>query len=214
MERSKILAHRGYWTDVTEQNTIAALHRALSNGFGIETDLRDFDGELIISHDPPRSTSKMHCVELFHLVAVNKFRGRLALNIKSDGLQNFIVEVQKKFPSVADQFFVFDMSVPDMLGYERLGIQFYSRISDIEPSISLQDKAKGVWVDNFSGDFEQIEAAIDLLRSDLTVAVVSPELHGRDYMPFWHTVKKAGLHLHANFEICTDHPFEAWQFFS
>lgn len=214
MERSKILAHRGCWTCANEQNTSSALHKALSNGFGLETDLRDYNGELIISHDPPRSSNNMRCIDLFHMVYVNKFRGRLALNIKSDGLHGFVGEIQKKFTSVSSQSFVFDMSVPDMLGYDRRGIQFYSRISDIEPSIPLQGKAEGIWVDNFGGDFDQVGTAAALIERGLMVALVSPELHGRDYLPVWIEVKKAGLHLHDAFEICTDHPFDALNFFS
>ena len=47
----EIIAHRGFWISAEEKNTQTAFLRALENGFGIETDLRDFDGTLVISHD-------------------------------------------------------------------------------------------------------------------------------------------------------------------
>ena len=50
-----ILAHRGVWQNPVEKNSAAALRRALENGFGVETDIRDLDGQLVISHDPPRA---------------------------------------------------------------------------------------------------------------------------------------------------------------
>jgi glycerophosphoryl diester phosphodiesterase len=49
----KIIAHRGMWFNKHEQNTLVAFERALENGFGIETDFRDFNGSLVISHDLP-----------------------------------------------------------------------------------------------------------------------------------------------------------------
>ena len=50
----KILAHRGLWTIENEKNTIEALRNALEEGFGIETDIRDCCGEIVISHNPPK----------------------------------------------------------------------------------------------------------------------------------------------------------------
>ena len=49
----KILAHRGIWSDSKSANHPEALTRALEMGFGIETDLRDRNCELVVSHDPP-----------------------------------------------------------------------------------------------------------------------------------------------------------------
>ena len=45
----KILAHRGFWKEETEKNTKIAFERAFNSGFGIETDLRDIKGEIVIS---------------------------------------------------------------------------------------------------------------------------------------------------------------------
>lgn len=37
----QILAHRGFWREKKEQNSLASLAKAFEMGFGIETDLRD-----------------------------------------------------------------------------------------------------------------------------------------------------------------------------
>ena len=49
----QLIAHRGFWLDPKEKNTEIAFSRALSHGFGIETDFRDLNGQLVISHDIP-----------------------------------------------------------------------------------------------------------------------------------------------------------------
>ena len=50
----RILAHRGYWKKPEEKNSKTAFLRALEFGFGIETDLRDSGGQVVVSHDMPR----------------------------------------------------------------------------------------------------------------------------------------------------------------
>ena len=47
------LAHRGLWAEADERNTLAAFRDAFAHGWGVELDVRDLDGALVISHDPP-----------------------------------------------------------------------------------------------------------------------------------------------------------------
>ena len=47
----EILSHRGYWKNEGEKNTKIAFERSFQLGFGTETDIRDYKGELVISHD-------------------------------------------------------------------------------------------------------------------------------------------------------------------
>ena len=44
-----ILSHRGFWKTKDEKNTITSFKRSFDCGFGTETDLRDHDGEIVIS---------------------------------------------------------------------------------------------------------------------------------------------------------------------
>ena len=86
MKRANILAHRGWWTKPAEKNSFEAIRRAIDAGFGIETDFRDLNGTIVISHDPPQG--EVLCAEsFFGLYAQIGTNGRLALNIKADGLQ-------------------------------------------------------------------------------------------------------------------------------
>jgi len=80
-----ILAHRGLWKKNHEKNSIIAFKRAFDNGFGVETDVRDFKDEIVISHDIPSKNSKK-LEEL--LTTLESYSGdfKLALNVKSDGL--------------------------------------------------------------------------------------------------------------------------------
>ena len=66
----EIIAHRGFWRKKTDQNTIGAFKLALNNHFGIETDIRDQNGQLVISHDIPK-TKSIRLSELFKIYSLN-----------------------------------------------------------------------------------------------------------------------------------------------
>ena len=54
-----VLAHRGWWSDPQDKNTRAAFAKAFAAGYGVETDVRDQGGRLVISHDPPTGEDLM-----------------------------------------------------------------------------------------------------------------------------------------------------------
>ena len=83
MNKNRILAHRGYWRKPNEQNNISAIKLALQKGFGVETDVRDLNGNLVISHDPPKLKNIFDLASFCKLVVQTKSTARLALNIKS-----------------------------------------------------------------------------------------------------------------------------------
>lgn len=214
MKKSNILAHRGYWTDPKNKNTLSALRAALEAGFGIETDIRDALGQLIISHDPPKSEDAVKLESFLNLVLATNSAGRIALNIKADGLCAELKSLLMQKFQETKEFYAFDMSVPDSLLYKKSNFPFYARVSEFETDLTLSFEAEGVWVDNFSGNFEQIEFSKKILRMGRRVAFVSPELHQRSYAVVWDKIKHEGLHLEPCFELCTDFPCEAWEFFS
>ena len=49
-----ILSHRGYWKSEEERNQEVAFHHSFDLGYGTETDIRDIQGKLVISHDMPQ----------------------------------------------------------------------------------------------------------------------------------------------------------------
>ena len=213
MKTSSILAHRGLFNSNAEKNSLTAIHRALQSGFGLETDVRDLDGSLVISHDPPSfKSSPMSLHALLEMINVLSTKPRIALNIKSDGLLN-LLNSDLLLLELTKNIFLFDMSVPDAVQYFGSSLTTYGRISEYE-SLNLLPHISGFWIDNFNGNFPQVEAAISLLAGVLRVCLVSSELHRRTYLPLWKEILKAGICHHPSFEICTDHPLEALNFFS
>ena len=214
MKTGNILAHRGLWNDPADKNSRDALVAALDHGFGVETDLRDSEGLLWISHDPVTAVEgAIRAAQFFEDCAGANRDGRLALNIKADGLQNMIYDAIDAARVPMARLFAFDMSTPDALGYIRHGFPVYSRASEYETEQPFADIAHGVWLDNFTGDFPQVQKAIELLEAGHRVAMVSPELHGRPHEAFWQEILQSGLHVYPKFELCTDFPNEACRTF-
>lgn len=200
----KILAHRGWWHVPAEKNTEIAFRRAFESGFGVETDARDQNGILKISHDMPVGDDVMNLSYFFGLHKAYARAGTIALNIKADGLQKAIRDAMDS--AAVDDLFCFDMAVPDALGYLRGGFSTYTRHSEIEPVPSFYDKADGVWLDAFFGDWITPHVVEQHLAAGKKVALVSPELHGRDHTAAWQawrSLRGEGL------AICTDLPAAA-----
>lgn len=213
MKRGNILAHRGFWNDPASRNSRAALSLAIDNGFGVETDLRDSGMRLWISHDPVPERGGLPAERFLADWGQTAGAPRLALNIKSDGLQTLIAEAIAATGVQMRDTFVFDMSVPDTLGYLRSGMPIYTRASEHEPDPPFVAEAQGVWVDSFTGTYPQVRRAAEFLERGLRVAVVSPELHGRPHEDLWNDILRARLHDNEAFEICTDFPDAAHRLF-
>ena len=93
----QIISHRGLWKSLDERNTAVAFERSFAKGFGLETDLRDFDGDIYISHDVPiNKKSIMRFSEFLEIYNDFKEDLSIALNIKSDGLQLKMKEILEK----------------------------------------------------------------------------------------------------------------------
>lgn len=143
-----VLSHRGYWKETHEKNLPVAFERSFSLGFGTETDIRDYKGELVISHD----MADEKCISVIEIY--NKYDNTLplALNIKADGLQIKLKELIKEYNIL--NYFVFDMSVPDGLQYLKQNIKAFTRESEYEKIPSFYDEACGIsrTLDNQRGD--------------------------------------------------------------
>ena len=210
------LAHRGCWKQSSEQNTIDAFRRALDLGFGIETDIRDLDGTLMISHDPPtyassadRSASSCPTTqEFFELYREDGKNLPLALNIKADGLHAALLKQLQEYEVV--NYFVFDMSVPDMRHYLKSGFRVFSRHSDCEDSPAYYREAQGIWLDAFEADWFELDTIERHLARGKSVCVVSPELHQRNPSRQWEMLTRLSEY---EIMLCTDDPEAAKAFF-
>ncbi len=210
--RGDILAHRGRWNSDVAKNSREALSGALLAGFGLETDIRDLDGTLVISHDPPLRSDELITFDwLLDVYASNGCTGVLALNIKADGL----AEMTRRALNARGitSYFVFDMSVPDMLAYIRAEMPVYTRVSEYEPTPALVSESSGIWLDNFTGDFPQLDIAAELAANRKPIALVSPELHKRPHEAFWASLRERQALDLSSMLLCTDFPDAAALYF-
>lgn len=205
----KILSHRGYWQAPAEKNGRAAFERTIASGFGTETDVRDQAGDLVISHDPPRSGAMRLDALLDLFVDGGGIELPLAMNVKADGLA---AGLARAFAGRGLDWFVFDMSFPDLREQLRAGNPTFARMSEFEAFPDhLHGQIKGIWLDAFEGDWFDATVVERLLDRGLDVCVVSPELHGRDHRHLWETLTP--LATAERFMICTDLPRRACEAF-
>ena len=205
----EIIAHRGFWVEYMERNTLKAMQRAADNEMGTETDFRDYNQVLKISHN----VAKPDSLDADKFFAI--FEGMdktLALNVKADGIQLLLKELLKKYNIT--NYFCFDMSIPDTIGYIQEGLKFFTRESEYEPIPAFYLEADGVWVDGFKSDEWITEDKIEkYLEDGKRVCLVSPDLHGRDYRKKWEEYRGMSVINDNNIILCTDYPDEARRFF-
>ncbi|WP_025600705.1 hypothetical protein [Burkholderia sp. WSM2230] len=202
----KILSHRGYWLQKSEKNTDTAFHRSFDLGFGTETDLRDRLGEIVISHDPANSESKAFDDYVSLLGDRNLTQ---AFNIKADGLAE---PLHAALAGKQLDWFVFDMSIPDMRMHIKAGNPVFARMSEVERDIPWSDAVSGVWLDAFDANWYSASTIANLLGRGLRVCVVSPELHGREHLGLWESLR--GFVNDDRVLICTDFPEDCRRFYS
>ena len=200
--KSRILCHRGLWDSPLEGNSLESILSALSEGFGVEIDVRDRFGEVVIAHDPPLQdicppTLSMLLEKLAEIGADSN----MAINIKSDGLEELI-------PSISVPHFFFDMSFPDQLSYQKAKRRLAIRVSEYEPlsASDLSPRADCIWIDAFQSDWYLEKNAFErLLQEEATKVFVSPELHGRNHEGVWSALRPLFLSRN-DIMICTDQP--------
>jgi len=206
-----VLSHRGYWKETDEKNLPISFERSFSLGFGTETDIRDYKGKLVISHD----IADEKCINVKEMFEVyNKYDNTLplALNIKADGLQLKLKKLLEEYK--IENYFVFDMSIPDGLGYLKQNIKAFTRESEYEKVPSFYDEACGIWLDEFQEHWINKEAIEKHIKNGKQICIVSPDLHKREYKKEWQHYKEIEKELGIdNLMICTDYPEEAKEFF-
>ena len=103
----QIISHRGWWKSSDEKNQLIAFQREFqycsdlaskSYRGGVETDLRDYNGSLVISHDIATQDS-LSLDKFFSLYSDYNIytNSTLALNIKADGLQVELKSILQKY---------------------------------------------------------------------------------------------------------------------
>ena len=207
----EVLAHRGAWNQARPKNSIAAFKFAFEQGFGVETDVRDYNGQLVISHDIP-GAGVQSFDDFLTLYKACGAPSHLALNIKSDGLHLLLNDALHK--ANIHNYFVLDMSVPDGLLYLKNELVTFTRQSEFEETPSFYDKCPGVWLDEFNTHWITASVIDAHQKNGKVCSIVSPELHGRSHLSEWADYREGfRTNKWPSVMLCTDYPEAAQAFF-
>ena len=128
------------------------------------------------SHDAPRRNA-LTLSQMLDIYCAQSATLPLALNIKSDGLYEPLRDMLAAYG--VEDYFVFDMSIPDTIGYLRGGHPVFTRQSDYERTPLFYSRSSGIWLDAFEEEWTTSDVVDAHLAAGKRVCVVSPELHRR-----------------------------------
>lgn len=170
----------------------------IDKNFGLEIDVRENNGKLVLSHD--NSTNEIVPLDNFlRYVDVNQL---IAINIKSSEIESELKRTLTN--SNLKNYFTFDWSIPSLIKATTFDLVCAFRLSEYEKTIIPH--CDWVWIDSFHSIWYGEEVLNDLKTNNLKIAIVSPELHKRDFeIDKVKKIIKNGL-VDA---ICTDYP-ERW----
>ncbi|GAB6109647.1 PI-PLC domain-containing protein [Fusibacter bizertensis] len=156
-------------------NTLEAL-KQVSREHGVELDLRDEHGEIIISHDP------FVMGEKFEEYLKHYQHGTMILNIKSERIEHKVLELIKQYN--IEKYFFLDSSFPMIYllsndGEKNIAIR-YSEFEGMDTIRNMAGKLNWIWVDCFS--YLPLDHTLyqEMKALGYKLCLVSPELQGRD----------------------------------
>lgn len=177
-------------------NTVEKL-RSVPVEYGVEIDIRDYDGDLRCVHDPLRSGERLADL-------LSAYRHALAIfNVKCDGLEQRITDLAKQHG--ISQYFFLDCANPTLVqwarnGERRIAVR-YSEFEPMEFALEFAGKLDWVWVDCFT-HLPLDRAKYEVLKKHFNICLVSPELqsHPRSTIRSYREQLK-GMPLDA---VCSD----------
>ena len=179
----------------------------LPEKYGVEIDLRDENGTLILSHDP------FSAGELFEDYLKNYRHGTMILNIKSERIEHRVLELINKYQ--IKSYFFLDSSFPMIfllsnMGEKNIALRF-SEYEGMDTIRAMAGKVTWVWVDCFT-QFPLTKGVYDEMKGlGYKLCMVSPELQGRevDIMRYRDYCLQEGIVFDA---ICTkEKHFDKWE---
>jgi len=172
----------------------------IDQNFGAEIDIRDYDGDLVLSHDLPNQKSQK-LDDFLNFLPKDKL---LAINVKSSGIE------KKLFTSLNSSninYFAFDFSIPGLLNALEQKIVCALRLSEYEKEIF--QGPKWIWLDSFNSVWFDAKYIESLKNMNYLISVVSPELHQRTDKKEYTKIKSL-INCNLIDAICTDIP-EMWE---
>ena len=191
-----IFCHRGLWTSVHEQNSVISVNNAFKSGYAVEIDLYSVAKEIYVGH------KNIGPIENLELNFYDITKGRVAINIKSDGLFENIED--RGINLNANKSFYFDGSIPEMFKIRNRNLPHALRISEFE--LDLPWKPNYIWIDGFVTDWWLTESRVNEYINEYEVIIVSPEIHKREPFETWEWIYELRNSGHKNISICTDYP--------
>jgi hypothetical protein len=178
-------------------NTADHLARVPSDR-GVEIDVRDYDGDLRLVHDPLESGERLEdWLQSYH-------HSLLIFNVKCDGLEGRVQALAARHG--IEQYFFLDVANPTLVslvrrGERRVAVRF-SEFEPIEFALAFAGQAEWCWIDCFTHLPLDADAHARL-RQHFKLCLVSPELqkHPRSRIAEFRR-HLADLPVDA---VCTDH---------
>jgi hypothetical protein len=185
-ETMLIIAHRGNHQGQRDiENTVAAIEGADSKGYANEIDLRVYNNDIVLSHDP------VHVGRLYDRYrALRRLENPVFLHVKEHGVVNVL-----QFREIAyDRVFSFYENVP--------GTTFLFTVKSLDEVdyYGFED----CWVEQPDGEW--ISSAPEEWTPTKNIFVVSPELHGYELTDDVIASYKSKKWIAG---VCTDYP-ERW----
>lgn len=192
-----IISHRVNFLD----SRVAA--EVFSQCDGIEFDLRDSAGELIVTHDAFSTGQRFE--EFLSFCDPAKF---YIVNVKCEGIESAALQLLDRYG--IRNFFLLDCSIPAMVklgkaGENRLAVRF-SEYESLQTVLSMKQFVSWVWIDTFSR-LPISKETLELFKAlGLKTCLVSPELQQQPYrvVEYIEMMKSADMLLDA---VCTKAPF-------
>jgi hypothetical protein len=193
-----LIAHGGLHNSSYQRNSLEALELALVKGYGISTEIRLFEDELVIqneAYDKPLPLSLL-------LTIWEKTTGlELALKVKMDGLAPLLNEVFSQY-SLRNDFFFYGMSTTEELIYENNFLPLAYRLSEREPVIRFNSLPSRIWLDSLTP--MELLAVLNEKDRDSVLKqtyLLSLEIYKKDPTDLWEAIKTLKFR-----GITTEHP--------
>jgi len=183
-------------------NTLREL-KTVPRYMGIELDLRNEGGRLILQHDPYRTG------ESFEGLLKKYSHAMMIVNVKSEGLEVEARELLKRY-GVRNYFFL-DLSWPALVrlvrkGEKNIALRF-SEHELMEQCLVFKGKVRWVWIDCFT-KIPLNRKSYPALKKYFKLCMVSPELEGHSKQTI--QLFRQKLRPYDIDAVCTKYP-ELWQ---
>lgn len=151
-------------------NTLEHLQRVPPER-GIELDVRDYDGDLRLAHDPLQGGERLE-----DLLAAYR-HALLIFNPKCDGLAERLIALAGQYQ--INNYFLLDLANPTLINLARRGARNiavrYSEFEPIEFALAFAGQVDWVWVDCFT-HLPLNPETYRRLHQYFKICLVSPEL--------------------------------------